>query len=132
MARYDGSPNPPAAAPGADPSNPDPSLVSGQDPGSVFGIPLSYSTGFPGSEAFTPAGVGAGMSAPEGGLLGQAIVTVPGSSSIPAQPVASVGAGDANLQSQSDLYGGRELLSGVTHIGETGIGHGKSLVERRP
>jgi hypothetical protein len=124
MARYDGSPNPPAPAPGAGASNPDPSLVSGQDPESMYGIPLSYSTGFPGSEAFTPAGVGAGMSAPEGAVLGSAIVTTPGASSIPAQPVASIGAGDANLQSQSDLYTGRELLSGVSMIGETGIGHG--------
>jgi hypothetical protein len=99
-------------------------LVSGQDPDNFFGIPLSYSTGFPGSGVFTPSGVGAGESPPEGAVLGTAIITANGTSSIPAQPVATVGVGDANLQAQAALYSGKELLSGVTKIGNTGVGDG--------
>ena len=123
MARYDGSPTPPASPPGAPAANPDTSLVSGQDAADFFGIPLSYSTGFGGSAMFSPAGVGAGESPPTGPPLAEVIVTANGTSSIPEQPVASVGVADVNLQSQWKLYSGRELLSGVSHIGSTGIDH---------
>jgi hypothetical protein len=103
-------------------------LVGGQDPDSLFGMNASawYSTGFAGSPYDTP-GVGAGRQPPEGPPLGQAVVTVPGASSIPAQPVATVGAFDSNVPAQSALYAEHELISGVTQIGTTGAGKGHVL-----
>jgi hypothetical protein len=82
-----------------------------------------YSTGLGGNPFATP-GVGAGQQPAEGPALGTAIVTTSGASSIPVQPVAAVGAFDSNVPAQSALYAGRELISGVPMIGETGIGHG--------
>jgi hypothetical protein len=100
-------------------------LVGGQDPPSLFGMNASawYSTGFGGNPFDTP-GVGAGQQPPEGPVLGEAVVTTSGASSIPAQPTATVGAFDSNVSAQSALYTGHELLTGVTMIGDTGIGGG--------
>jgi hypothetical protein len=101
-------------------------LVGGQDPPLLFGMNASgwYSTGFAGSPFDTP-GVGAGQQPPEGPVLGEAVVTTSGASSIPVQPTAVIGAYDSNVPAQSALYAGHELFSGVSQIGETGFGHGR-------
>jgi hypothetical protein len=89
-----------------------------------------YSTGYGGSPFATP-GVGAGQQPAEGPPLGMAIVTTSGASSIPVQPVATVGAFDSNLPAQSDLYAGADgdPLTGLpgAYLGSTGLGRGKVL-----
>lgn len=62
--------------------------------------------------------------------LGRVIVTVPGSSSVPDQPMATVDTGDSSVPSQVQQFvaGHQDLLTGDgAYLGKTGLGTGHVL-----
>lgn len=119
-------------------SRPCPTRTAGSPTRRVEGSPELSNYESPGFTDRTPAGVvnestgfagspGIGTNPENLTALARVVVTTPGASSVPDQPMATVDAGDASIPSQVAEYvaGYHDPLVGSGPIGDTGITHGR-------